>query len=62
MLLLPSHLTVIPWRYLTVRVISKWNEMYPELRIAPNIHQAQASTTEMVAVGVGDHAYNRMVV
>lgn len=62
MLLLPEHLTVIPWRYLTVRVVSKWNEMFPELRIAPNVHQARSETTEFVAVAVGDQHYNRMVV
>ena len=62
MLLLPSQLTVIPWHYLTVRVISKWNEMYPDLRLAPNVHEYKTPTTEFVAVGVGYDAFNRMVV
>ena len=39
MLLLPNQLTVIPWHYFTVRIISKWNEMYPDLRLAPNVHE-----------------------
>ena len=62
MLLTPEHLAVIPWRYLTVRVISKWNEMFPELWIAPNVHQHKASTAEFVALGVGYDEYNRLVV
>lgn len=62
MLLVPSHLTVIPWHYFTVRVISKWNEMYPDLRLGPNVHQYKASATEFVAVGVGYDEFNRMVV
>lgn len=62
MLLLPSQLTVIPWHYLTVRVISKWNEMYPKLQLIPNVHEYMAPTTEFVAVGVGYEEYNRMVV
>lgn len=62
MLLLPSQLTVIPWHYFTVRVISKWNEMYPDLRLTPNVHTYKASATEFVAVGVGYDKFNRMVV
>ena len=62
MLLLPSQLTVIPWYYLTVRVISKWNEMYPDLRLVPNVYGHKASTTDFVAVGVGYDEFNRMVV
>lgn len=62
MLLLPSQLTVIPWHYFTVRIISKWNEMYPDLQLTPNVHEYKASATEFVAVGVGYDAYNRMVV
>lgn len=62
MLSLPSQLTVVPWHYLTVRVISKWNEMYPDLRLVPNVHEHKALTTEFVAVGVGYDEYNRMVV
>lgn len=62
MLLLPSQLTVIPWHYFTVRVISKWNEMYPDLRLTPNVHEYKASATEFVAVGVGYDEYNRLVV
>ena len=62
MLLLPSQLTVVPWHYLTVRVISKWNEMYPDLRLVPNVHEHKALATEFVAVGVGYDEYNRMVV
>lgn len=62
MLLLPSQLTVIPWHYFTVRVISKWNEMYPELRLTPNTHEYKASTAEFVAVGVGYIEYRRLVV
>lgn len=62
MLLLPSHLTVVPWHYFTVRVIAKWNEMYPDLQLTPNVHQYKASTTEFVAVGVGYDEFNRMVV
>lgn len=62
MLLLPSQLTVIPWRYLTTRVILKWNEMNPDLRLVPNAHEHKAPTTEFVAVGVGYDEYNRMVV
>lgn len=62
MLLLPSQLTVIPWHYFTVRIISKWNEMYPELRLTPNVHEYKASATEFVAVGVSYDEYNRMVV
>lgn len=62
MLLLPSQLTVIPWHYFTVRIISKWNEMYPDLRLAPNVHEYKASATEFVAVGVSYDEFNRMVV
>lgn len=62
MLLLPSQLTVIPWHYFTVRVISKWNEMYPDLQLTPNVDKYKASATEFVAVGVGYDEYNRMVV
>lgn len=62
MLLIPEHLTVIPWRYLTVRVIAKWNEMYPDLLLAPNVHQYKARTTEFVAVGVGYDEFNRLTV
>lgn len=62
MLLLPNQLTVIPWHYFTVRIISKWNEMYPELRLTPSVHQYKASTTEFVAVGVGYDEFKRMVV
>lgn len=62
MLLLPSQLTVIPWHYFTVRIISKWNEMYPDLRLVPNVHEYKALTMEFVAVGVGYDAFNRMVV
>lgn len=45
MLLLPSRLTVIPWHYFTVRVILKWNEMYPDLQLTPNVHEYKASAT-----------------
>lgn len=62
MLLLPSQLTVIPWHYFTVRIISKWNEMYPDLQLTPNVYEYKASATEFVAVGVGYDEYNRMVV
>lgn len=62
MLLLPSQLTVIPWHYLTVRVISKWNEMYPDLQLAPNVREYKAPVMEFVAVGVGYDEYNRIVV
>lgn len=62
MLLLPSQLTVVPWHYLTVRVILKWNEMYPDLQLIPNVHEYKALATEFVAVGVGYDEYNRMVV
>ena len=62
MLLLPSQLIVIPWHYLTVRVISKWNEMHPDLQLTPNVHEYKASTTEFVAVGVGYDEFNRLVV
>lgn len=62
MLSLPSQLTVIPWRYLTVRVIAKWNEMYPDLQLVLNVHEYKALATEFVAVGVGYDEYNRMVV
>lgn len=62
MLLLPSQLTVIPWQYLTVRVIAKWNEMYPDLRLTPNVHEYKALATEFVAVGVGYDEHNRMAV
>ena len=62
MLLRPSQLTVIPWHYFTVRIISKWNEMYPELRLTPNVHEYKASATEFVAVGVSYDEFNRMVV
>lgn len=62
MLLLPSQLTVIPWHYLTVRVISKRNEMYPDLQLTPNVSEYKASAMEFVAVGVGYDEYNRMVV
>lgn len=62
MLLLPSQLTVIPWHYFTVRIISKWNEMYPDLRLAPNVHEYKASAAEFVAVGVSYDEFNRMVV
>lgn len=62
MLLLPSQLTVVPWHYFTVRVISKWNEMYPDLRLVPNVHEYKALATEFVAVGVSYDEYNRMVV
>lgn len=62
MLLLPSQLTVIPWHYFTVRILSKWNEMYPDLRLAPNVHEYKASATEFVAVGVSYDGFNRMVV
>lgn len=62
MLLFPSHLTVVPWHYFTVRVIMKWNEMYPDLQLTPNVHQYKASPTEFVAVGVGYDEFNRMVV
>lgn len=62
MLLTPEHLTVIPWRYFTVRIIAKWNEMYPDLRLTPNVHQYKPSTTEFVAVGVGYDEFNRLTV
>lgn len=62
MLLLPSQLTVVPWHCFTVRVISKWNEMYPDLRLTPNVHEYKASATEFVAVGVSYDEFNRMVV
>lgn len=62
MLLLPSQLTVVPWHYFTVRIISKWNEMYPDLRLAPNVREYKASATEFVAVGVSYDEFNRMVV
>lgn len=62
MLLTPSQLTVVPWHYFTVRVISKWNEMYPELRLRPNVYEYKASTTKFVAVGVSYDECNRMVV
>lgn len=62
MLLLPSHLTVIPWHYFTVRVIAKWNEMYPDLQLTPNAHEHKAPTTKFVAVGVGYAEFNRLVV
>lgn len=62
MLLLPSQLTVIPWHYFTVRIISKWDEMYPDLRLTPNVHEYKASATEFVAVGVSYDEFNRMVV
>lgn len=62
MLLLPSQLTVIPWHYFTVRIISKWNEMYPELRLTPNVYEHKASAAEFVAVGVSYDEFNRMVV
>lgn len=62
MLLLPSQLTVIPWHYFTVRIISKWNEMYPDLRLAPNVHEYKASAAEFVAVGDSYDEFNRMVV
>lgn len=62
MLLLPSQLTVIPWHYFTVRIISKWNEMYPDLRLVPNEHEYKASAAEFVAVGVSYDEFNRMAV
>lgn len=62
MLLLPNQLTVIPWHYFTVRIISKWNELYPDLRLTPNAHEYKASATEFVAVGVSYDEFNRMVV
>lgn len=62
MLSLPSQLTVVPWHYLTVRVISKWNEMHPDLRLVPNVHECKALATEFVAVGVGYDEYKRLVV
>ena len=62
MLLIPSQLTVVPWHYFTVRVISKWNEMYPELRLTPNVREYKASAVEFVAVGVSYDEFNRMVV
>lgn len=62
MLLLPNQLTAIPWHYFTVRAIAKWNEMYPELRLTPNVHEYKASATEFVAVGVGYDGFKRMVV
>lgn len=62
MLLLPNQLTVIPWHYFTVRIISKWNELYPDLRLAPNVHEYKASATEFVAVGVSYDESNWMVV
>lgn len=62
MLLLPSQLTVVPWRYLTARVISKWNEMYPDLQLTPNVQEYKAPTTEFVAVGVGYDEFYRLVV
>lgn len=62
MLLLPSHLTVVPWHYFTVRVISKWNEMYPDLQLTPNMQEYKAPTTEFVAVGVGYDEFKRLVV
>lgn len=62
MLLLPSHLTVVPWHYFTVRVISKWNEMYPGLQLIPNTQQCKTPTTGFVAVGVGRAEFKRLVV
>lgn len=62
MLLLPSQLAVIPWHYLTVRIILKWNEMYPDLQLTPNVSEYKAPAMEFVAVGVGYDEYNRMVV
>ncbi len=62
MLLLPNQLTVIPWHYFTVRIISKWNGMYPDLRLTPNVREYKATATEFVAVGVSYDEFNRMVV
>lgn len=62
MLLTPSQLTVIPWHYFTVRVISKWNEMYSDMQLTPNVHEHRAPTAEFVAVGVGYVEFNRLVV
>lgn len=62
MLLLPSQLITIAWHYFTAHVISKWNEMYPDLQLTPNVREYRATTTEFVAVGVGYAEYNRLVV
>lgn len=62
MLLTPEHLTVVPWRYLTVRVSAKWNEMNPDLRIVSNVLQARSPSTEFVAVAVGPQEFNRLTV
>lgn len=62
MLLLPSQLTVVPWHYFTVRVISKWNEMYPDLQLTPNVQEYKTPLTEFVAVGVGHDEFHRLVV
>lgn len=62
MLLLPSQLTVIPWHYFTVRIISKWNEMYPDLWLAPNVHEYKAFAKKFVAVDVSYDEFDRMVV
>lgn len=62
MLLTPEHLTIVPWRYLTVRVVTKWNEMNPDLRIVPNALQARPPSTEFVAVTVGPQESNQLTV
>jgi hypothetical protein len=61
-MLIPEHLILIPWRYLTVRLVAKWNEMFPDLRLEPNVHQQKAVTTEFVAVTVGPQEFNQLTV
>nr|DAV82722.1 MAG TPA: hypothetical protein [Caudoviricetes sp.] len=62
MLLIPKHLTLVPWRYMTVRLVAKWNEMFPDLHLEPNVHQQKTATTEFIAVTVGPQEFNQLTV
>lgn len=62
MLLIPEHLVLTPWRYMTVRLVAKWNEMFPDLHLEPNVHQYKAHNTEFVAVTVGPQEFNQLTV
>lgn len=62
MLLRPEHLTVIAWRYLTVRIISKWNEMYPDMQLDPNVGQDRPVSSNFIAVDIAQDGISKLVV
>jgi hypothetical protein len=47
---------------MTVRLVAKWNEMFPDLHLEPNVHQQKTATTEFIAVTVGPQEFNQLTV